>query len=63
MCLVIQIENYIYEIYFVEHFCVLGWENHLTFGLLVKESEFDHYECCGMGHNCVYVLRRGCLGT
>ena len=37
MCFVIHIGDYIYEISFVEHLYVLGFENHLVFGLPFKE--------------------------
>ena len=37
ICLVFQIGNYIYKVYFVGHLCVLGWENHLVIRLPVKE--------------------------
>ena len=37
ICLVIQIENYIYEVFFVEHLCVLGLTTSDTFGLPNKE--------------------------
>ena len=63
ICPMIQIENYIYEVYFMEHLCVLGWENWLIFGLPIKEPSLIIMGVVGWETTMFYVLRRGFLGT
>ena len=63
MCLLIQIENYIYEVYFVVHLCVPGWENQLVFRLPVKEPSLIIMGVVVWDTTMFYVLRTGSLGT
>ena len=63
ICLVIQIENYIYEVYFVEHLCVLGWKYQLIFRLPIKEPSLIIMEVVVWDTTVFYVLWRGFLGT
>ena len=63
ICLVIQIENHIYEVYFVEHLCVLGWKNQLIFRLPVKEPSLIIMGVVVWDPTVFYVLRIGRLGT
>ena len=63
ICLVIQIENYIYEVYFVEHLCVLGFGEQLIFRFPVKEPSLIFMGVVVWDTTVFYVLRRGCLGT
>ena len=61
MILVNHIGDYIYEVYLVEYVCILGCENHLVFGLPVKEPSF--MSIVVWVRIVFYVPRRGCLGT
>ena len=63
MCLMIQIGYYIYEVYFVEYLCVLGWENQFIFRLPVKEPSLIFMSVVVWDTTVFSVLRRGCLGT
>ena len=63
ICLVIQIENHIYEVYFVEHLCVLEWKYQLIFRLSVKELSLIIMGVVVWDTTVFYVLKRGCLGT
>ena len=63
ICPMIQIENYIYEFYFVEHLCVLGWKYWLIFRLPNKELSFLFMGVVVWDTTVFYVLKRGCLGT
>ena len=63
ICPVIQIENYIYEVYFVEHLCVLGWKYQLIFRLPIKEPILTIMGVVVWDTTVFYLLKRGCLGT
>ena len=59
ICSVIQIENYIYEVYFVEHLCALGWKYHLIVKVPIKESSLIIMSVVVWDTTVFYVLKRG----
>ena len=63
ICLVIQIENYICEVYFVGHLVCTWVEVPSNCQVPVKELSLIIMDVVVWDTTVIYVLKRGCLGT